>query len=169
MAEMHKGNKQVRQFGLFIAMVAVGSSLAYHTLNRDWVDLASARRRAAAGRYAEAAAIYNRLAGKNFQPESVYRELAECYLAMGQPQEARETWFYILAHGLAEGQVAMRKLAATALWLGRYDEAEKEFRVVLSMTPSDRAARVGLARALAWSGQYEEAIREYRALLGDKR
>lgn len=58
------------------------------------------------------------------------------------------------------------ELAGVLLHAGRFDEAAREYRVLLSRSPRSAEYRLGLARALAWGNHYREAeaeLRRYRA------
>jgi putative thioredoxin len=50
---------------------------------------------------------------------------------------------------------------------GRFEEAEREYRAVLSEEPGNRAAKLGLARCLAYRGETSEAEETVRTLLPD--
>jgi len=162
---LSRGNKQPRNFALFLLFVGIATSLVYRASNRDWISLASAERHAAGGRYEAALPLYEALSEKNFQPEVVYKRLAECLFILGQPREARQAMQKLIAYEQHEDPILLRKLAASALWLGLFQDAAVEYRQVLRLEPDDRMARLGLARALAWSGHFEEAVNEYRILL----
>lgn len=54
------------------------------------------------------------------------------------------------------------ELATVLLQSGRYDEAAREFRVLLRRSPRSAEYRLGLARALAWGNHPREAERELR-------
>lgn len=161
------GNKQARNFTVFLIFVAIVTSLVYRANNRDWISLTSADRHAAGGRYAEALPLYEKLSKNDFQPEMVYNRLAECHLALEQPEEARMALQTLLSYGRDDTEL-LRKLAASALWLGLFQDAASEYSEVLRLKPDDRSARLGLARALAWSGRFDEAVIEYRIFLEGK-
>ncbi len=165
---MAYGNKQPRNFAVFLLTVAAVTSLVYHVSNRDWISLASAERHAAAGRYAEALPVYEKLAENDFQPDTVYMRLAECYFSLGRPLQARAALKLLAAGGKRDDPKLMLKLAASGLWLGLFEEAAGEYSEALRLEPDNRPARFGLARALAWSGRFEEAVHEYRILLEGK-
>src|SRR5438067_2280112 len=60
------------------------------------------------------------------------------------------------------------ELATVLLQSGRYDEAAREFRVLLARDPSNFDYRLGLARALAWGDHPREAERELTRLLASR-
>lgn len=65
--------------------------------------------------------------------------------------------------------VAVRaELATVLLQSGRYDEAAKEFRLLLARDPSNFDYGVGLAHALAWGDHPREAERELVLLLAKR-
>ncbi len=55
--------------------------------------------------------------------------------------------------------------AMTLTGEGRYEEAIKEYRLILRDNPKDIEARVALARILSWTKKYDESIEEYREVL----
>lgn len=67
------------------------------------------------------------------------------------------------------GNVSVRsELAGVLLQSGRYDEAAREFRVLLAREPSNFDYRLGLARALAWGEHPREAEPEIVQLLAKR-
>src|SRR5439155_8732537 len=64
----------------------------------------------------------------------------------------------------AASSVVRAELATVVLQSGRYDEAAREFRVLLARDPSNFDYRLGLARALAWGNHPQEAERELAQL-----
>jgi tetratricopeptide (TPR) repeat protein len=60
------------------------------------------------------------------------------------------------------------ELAAVLLQARRYDEAAREYRVLLEREPRSISARLGLARALAWGKRPREAEQELRILSGQR-
>lgn len=60
------------------------------------------------------------------------------------------------------------ELATVLLQSGRYDEAAKEFRLLLSRDPSNFDYRLGLAHALAWGDHPREAEAELVQLLAKR-
>jgi tetratricopeptide (TPR) repeat protein len=56
------------------------------------------------------------------------------------------------------------ELAAVLLQARRYEEAAREYRVLLARDPRNFASRLGLARALAWGKRPREAEQELRIL-----
>jgi AAA+ superfamily predicted ATPase len=60
-----------------------------------------------------------------------------------------------------------RHLAETLLALGRFAEAEREFRQALSQAASDVALKIGLARAFYQQGRNNEALVVVESLLKD--
>jgi tetratricopeptide (TPR) repeat protein len=66
----------------------------------------------------------------------------------------------------SSGSVAVRaELATVLLQSGRYDEAAREFRVLLGREPNNFDYRLGLAHALAWGDHPREAERELVQLI----
>ncbi len=160
-------NEQIRQFSLFLLAVGLGTSLAYHAINRNLILLNTARRHSAHGRYEQAAMVYEKLRDRGFQPDTVLEQLVDCYFSLGRPQEARTALQSLISTEQKPDPFRLRQLAATALWLGMHEVAADEYRNALSLRQGDRSARLGLARALAFSGRFEEAVCEYRILLGE--
>jgi len=76
----------------------------------------------------------------------------------GRREPAREG-----AGGSATFEAALRRGSALA-WQGRWGEAAAEYRLAVSHSPGDVAARSYLAMALYKSGQLREAAELYRAL-----
>src|SRR5438067_12648501 len=68
----------------------------------------------------------------------------------------------------AASSVVRAELATVLLQSGRYDEAAREFRVLLARDPSNFDYRLGLARALAWGDHPREAERELTRLLASR-
>jgi tetratricopeptide (TPR) repeat protein len=69
----------------------------------------------------------------------------------------------------AAGTVAVRgELASVLLQSGRYDEAAREFRLLLARDASNFDYRLGLARALAWGDHPRDAEREIVQLLAKR-
>ena len=64
----------------------------------------------------------------------------------------------------AASSVVRAELATILLQSGRYDEAAREFRVLLARDPSNFDHRLGLARALAWGNHPQEAERQLAQL-----
>src|SRR5580765_6722554 len=60
------------------------------------------------------------------------------------------------------------ELATVLLQSGRYDEAAREFRTLLTRDPSSFEYRLGLAHALAWGNHPLEAEREVVQLLAKR-
>jgi tetratricopeptide (TPR) repeat protein len=56
------------------------------------------------------------------------------------------------------------EMAAVLLQSRRYDEAAREYRLLVARNPSNTSYRLGLARALAWGKRPREAERELRIL-----
>ncbi|MGH7617617.1 MAG: tetratricopeptide repeat protein [Gemmatimonadaceae bacterium] len=56
------------------------------------------------------------------------------------------------------------ELAAVLLQSGKYADAAREYRALLSRDSTNFSYRLGLARALAWGGQSRDAERELRVL-----
>jgi thioredoxin-like negative regulator of GroEL len=63
-----------------------------------------------------------------------------------------------------EDTTVRTEMAAVLLQAGRYDEAAREYRVLVARDPGNFAARLGLARALAWGERFRDAERELRVL-----
>jgi tetratricopeptide (TPR) repeat protein len=69
----------------------------------------------------------------------------------------------------SSGSIAVRaELATVLLQSGRYDEAAREFRVLLAREPGNFEYRLGLARALAWGDKPREAERELVQLIAKR-
>ena len=69
----------------------------------------------------------------------------------------------------SSGTIAVRaELATVLLQSGRYDEAAREFRALLSRDPSNFEYRLGLAHALAWGDRPREAERELVQLIAKR-
>ena len=69
----------------------------------------------------------------------------------------------------SSGSIAVRaELATVLLQSGRYDEAAREFRVLLTREPANFEYRLGLARALAWGDKPREAERELVQLIAKR-
>ena len=66
--------------------------------------------------------------------------------------------------GAANASAVRSELAAVLLQARRYDEAAREYRVLLAREPRNISARLGLARALAWGKRPREAEGELRIL-----
>ena len=161
---LHK-NKQLLQFTAFLAAAAIAASAAYHAVNRNVISANAARQHMKQGRYSEAATIYERLRADGFQTQAVSEKLADIYLSLGRPEEARSALQSLVSSGDGAEFYRLRQLAATALWLGMHEEAVHEYKEALRLEPQDRSARLGLARALSWSGNLEDAVVEYRRLV----
>jgi tetratricopeptide (TPR) repeat protein len=90
----------------------------------------------------------------------------------------------LLAPVLADGALAQRsstrrlastramtiraEMAGVLLQSKRYDEAAREFAVLLAFDPNNRAYRLGLARSLAWGERSREAEQQLIILLRDR-
>jgi tetratricopeptide (TPR) repeat protein len=61
------------------------------------------------------------------------------------------------------------ELASVLLQSGRYEEAAREYRVLLSKEPGNYDYRLGLAEALAWGNHPREAARELEELAARRR
>ena len=69
----------------------------------------------------------------------------------------------------SSGTVAVRaELATVLLQSGRYDEAAREFRVLLAREPGNFQYRLGLAHALAWGDRPREAEHELVQLMAKR-
>lgn len=69
----------------------------------------------------------------------------------------------------SSGSIAVRaELATVLLQSGRYDEAAREFRLLLARDPGNFGYRLGLAHALAWGDRPREAERELVQLLAKR-
>ena len=69
----------------------------------------------------------------------------------------------------SSGSIAVRaELATVLLQSGRYDEAAREFRVLLARDPGNFEYRLGLAHALAWGDRPREAERELVQLIAKR-
>ena len=69
----------------------------------------------------------------------------------------------------SSGTIAVRaELATVLLQSGRYDEAAREFRLLLARDPNNFEYRLGLAHALAWGDRPREAERELAQLIAKR-
>ncbi len=69
----------------------------------------------------------------------------------------------------SSGTIAVRaELATVLLQSGRYDEAAREFRALLTRDPNNFEYRLGLARALAWGDKPRDAERELVQLIAKR-
>jgi tetratricopeptide (TPR) repeat protein len=69
----------------------------------------------------------------------------------------------------SSGTIAVRaELATVLLQSGRYEEAAREFRLLLARDPSNFEYRLGLAHALAWGDRPREAERELTQLIAKR-
>jgi tetratricopeptide (TPR) repeat protein len=160
-------NTQIRQFLLFIIVVALGTSFAYRALNQNSILLHTAKQHFSRGQYTEAATVYQKILSRGFQSTEVYEGLIACHTSLKNPDQVRLALKALLSDNKVTDPAQIRYFAATALGMGLQDIAASEYRKVLSLRPDDRSARLGLARALARAGLYEEAVKEYRLLLGE--
>jgi tetratricopeptide (TPR) repeat protein len=60
------------------------------------------------------------------------------------------------------------EMAGVLLQTKRYDEAAREYAILLALEPSNRAYRLGLARSLAWGERPREAEQQLLMLLRDR-
>src|SRR5689334_11477834 len=66
----------------------------------------------------------------------------------------------------SSGTIAVRaELATVLLQSGRYEEAAREFRLLLARDPNNFEYRLGLAHALAWGDRPREAEQELTQLI----
>ena len=69
----------------------------------------------------------------------------------------------------SSGTIAVRaELATVLLQSGRYDEAAREFRALLTRDPANFEYRLGLAHALAWGDRPRDAERELVQLIAKR-
>lgn len=69
----------------------------------------------------------------------------------------------------SSGTIAVRaELATVLLQSGRYEEAAREFRLLLAREPNNFEYRLGLAHALAWGDRPREAEREITQLMAKR-
>jgi len=68
----------------------------------------------------------------------------------------------------SRAQAIREEMAAVLLQSKRYDEAAREYIVLLAASPENLSYRVGLARAFAWGGRSAEAEREISLILARK-
>jgi Flp pilus assembly protein TadD len=88
---------------------------------------------------------------------SAIRGLGRAYLQLGQADRALEHWDEAVQ--MAPGDAASLVGKGVALDdLGRHQEAQASYRIVLSDAPHDVPARNNLALSLAMAGHYDEAL-----------
>lgn len=88
------------------------------------------------------------------------------FSTLAQAQQPRRT---NRAAPVASTNAAVRaELATVLLQSGRYDEAAREFRLLLVRDPNNFEYRLGLARALAWGEHPRDAEHEIVQLLAKR-
>lgn len=118
-------------------------------------------------KYAEAAAIYQKLAGSPTASPEIIKKAAVAYELAGNTSQAEATYsaYLNLTPDDLEARASLGRLYSLG---GKYGKAEAEFRRVLSVDSKSSPALTGLARALACQGQTSEALELYdRALRFD--
>ena len=59
---------------------------------------------------------------------------------------------------------AIRELALSNLWTGRYSQAKANFEHLLKINPRSLFAKRGMADLMSWTGSRNEAIKIYKEI-----
>jgi tetratricopeptide (TPR) repeat protein len=111
---------------------------------------------AAAGAYKGSVRLYPRFARG-------YIELGSSYLAMKKYAQAEEA--FLKAKSIDDDSCATCGLGMTYHYLGRYDEAKREFERAKTLNPSDHCAYDQSGRMYYDRGKYPEAIAAFKRAL----
>jgi tetratricopeptide (TPR) repeat protein len=103
------------------------------------------------------------------------REQASLHKKLGDLFSSREEYGkaaddFIIALSLAPQAFSEQErltMAVTISWAGKYDDATKALRSILSEYPENKDARIHLAKVLSWSSNLTEAMAEADIVLKD--
>ena len=83
------------------------------------------------------------------------------HLRAGEPRKRRSRWKRRSGASRTRARSA-RRSAIAYFRLGRWEEAEAEFRALVELAPADEFAHYGLARALVNQGKRKEATPHFK-------
>ncbi|VTR96760.1 tetratricopeptide repeat protein [Tuwongella immobilis] len=104
--------------------------------------------------------LLNRAMKQTIVEEDIRRELAGTLAGNERFTEALAMFDGIKALTLADRQTMANLYSA----IFKFEEAEKQLRIILKEKPSDKVVRLQLADVLTWSKKYAEAIELYESL-----
>lgn len=151
---------------LFLFIISVLTTSAYHALRSDWVMFRKGEGYFQRREYSKAIPIYTSLLQKGFQSPSAYLHLEESLLASGDAAGA----LFSLEMAVQRESQNLRVLSVLAglyAQTGCFEKAIVSYQRLLRAQPDYREGRIYLARLLSWQGRYEEAVVEYRKVLGE--
>ena len=117
-----------------------------------------------AGRYAEAATHYEKVAAAWPDNDEVRSDLGVCLLHLGRPGDAAAHFRAAIAQN-PENALAHFNFAALLASQRDLEQATAEFRAGLRVAPDSVPARLGLASVLNDLHRTDQADREYRVIL----
>ncbi|MEN8374399.1 MAG: tetratricopeptide repeat protein, partial [Gemmatimonadota bacterium] len=148
----------------FDALLAVEAGDDLPEATRIAAELGRARSLLQLDRAAEALLVTTELAGAR-DAASALRVHGQALAANGRPAEAAEALERALEEGVEDRAGAALDAGHARLASGQGPDAERLFRLALSLEPDSPAAMTGLGRALAAVGREEEATATLRAAL----
>lgn len=126
--------------------------------------LTAARQFERGGRYAEAAAQYERVLQNRPQAPGVQHRLAVLYDRMEEHERASRSFQKALAESPVDGRV-WNDYGFYHYQRGRWQDAEQAYRRSCELIPDMERNRVNLGMALAQQGRSEEAYAEFTRVL----
>jgi tetratricopeptide (TPR) repeat protein len=148
--------------------IAAATTLAYRTINRDWVIYRHAETLYKKKEYVKAIPYYSSLLEKGFKDPVALSRLGEMYLATSDLDKARSVYEEMLRNDPLN-MWARVTVADIYMRLGQYERTVGIYTMLLRSRPKDRHLHILLARTLTAKGDFDGAINHYRIALGEER
>ena len=159
-------NAPLYQYLVLVALVSVGTVVAYRSMQSHWLVLRDAEARYTAGDHAGAIPGYRTFLHKRPDHRRAWTHLIDCLEETGQTAEAIALYHNWLARYAGDFWLHV-ELGGIHARHREFSAAVTAYRAALALKPDDRDTRIYLARNLTALGRHDEAIREYRILLGE--